>query len=185
MIVRTLVVFTTLLALSGAAYAKKTTFNSVPANIADAPVADDFLRVERRDDTHIYRWNVHMPDGNIWISQTWAGRYWPEAYYSSESHVLGRFEKNGFSNFRQVKSTAYAGSQWGYMAIARYKRGRTCVVGIVLDNDNYDHDGPWGGTLLGYVADCGSGAEGRYDEWRTWFRSFKRVPLGYNAHLDR
>ena len=53
MIVRTLIVFTILLALSGAAYAKKTTFNSVPANIADAPVADDFLRVERRDATHV------------------------------------------------------------------------------------------------------------------------------------
>ena len=185
MIVRILVVFAILTVLPGATYAEKTTFNSVPANIADAPAADDFLRVERQDVTHIHRWKVRFPNGNVWIATLHAGRYWPEAGYSSESRVLKRFEKNGFRNFRRVRSTAYAGSQWGHMAIAHNKRDKMCIVGVVVDNDNHAHDGGQGGTLRAYVVDCRSGADWRYDEWRTWLRSFKRVPLGYNAHLDR
>ena len=176
---------TILIALPGAAYAEKTTFNSVPANIADAPAADDFLHVERHDRNNVFRWKVRFPGGNIWIAKTHPGRYWSDGLYSSESRVLKMFEKSGFRNFRKVKSTAYAGSQWGYMAIANNKRDKTCVVGVVMDNDNHSHDGSMGGTLRGYAVDCRSGADWRYDEWRTWLRSFKGVPSSYNANLDQ
>ena len=173
-----------LVAFLGAARADSTTFNSVPANITDAPVANDFLHAERRDKAHVFQWVARFPNGYVWITALHSGRYWPEANYSSESRVLKQFKKNGFSNFSRVESTAYAGSQWGYMTVAD-SGSRECVVGIVLDNDNHTHDGDQGGTLHGYVVDCGSGAAGRFNEWRTWFRSFKRVPLGYNALLDR
>ena len=167
----------------GEAEAKDTTFSRVPANIADAPVSI-WHNVQRRDRGNAFRWRAAFDGGSVWVSAMHPGRYWSNAPYSSKSRVLGIFKKDGFQNFRRVESTTYAGSQWGYMAVADWK-DQSCIVGVVLDNDSFDHDGPSGGTLLGYAIDCGSGAVGRFDEWRTWFRSFKRVPLGYNAALDR
>ena len=136
---RVLTVLFVSIAMLGAAHAKKATFNSIPANIADAPV-DDFLHVERRDVTHVYRWKATIPGGSIWIAHLWGGRYWPEWRYSSKRKVLDQFRNDNFENFRRVTSTAFAGSQWGYMALAEW-RDRRCVVGVVMDNDNHVHDG--------------------------------------------
>lgn len=180
---RSLVVFIVLSISLGAAQAKDPDFNSVPANIADAPVYV-WHGIRRADRGHMFRWRAGFDGGSVWIAELHAGRHWPEWRYSSKSNVLGIFKKNGFENFRRVESIAYAGSQWGYMAVADWK-DKSCVVGVVLDNDNHSHYGGQGGTLRGYATDCGSGAIGRFGEWHAWLRSFKRVPLGYNAALDR
>ena len=169
--------------LFGTAQADSTTFNSVPANIADAPVKE-WRSVERRDQTNVFRWQARFRGGAIWIAALHPGRYWHAWQYQSESKVLKTFKKNGFTNFRRVESTTSHGSQWGYMALAE-KNYNDCIIGVVLDNDNHSHDGDTGGTLRGYVQDCGTGAKQRFDDWLTWFRSFKRVPLGYNIRLDR
>ena len=178
---RLITILTVAFCLSGAAHAKSPTFSDVPANIADAPV-DKFLYVERRDVTYVHRWKVKIPDGNIWISKIWNGRYWSDGPYTSKSTVLGNFRKDGFHNFKRVESTG-RGSQWGYMAIADWKN-KSCIVGVVLDQNDHSHDGPSGGTLKGYATDCREGSEDRYDAWMAWFRSFKSVPFGYNATLD-
>ena len=120
----------------------------------------------------------------MWISAIHPGKYWPEAGYSTESRVVKDFKKWGYENIRRVESTAYAGSQWGYMALAN-RKGRECVVGLVLDSGDFSHDGGQGGNLRGFATDCGSDAASRFDDWLTWFRSFKRVPSGYNATLDK
>ncbi|MCY4318641.1 MAG: hypothetical protein OXE76_05505 [Alphaproteobacteria bacterium] len=172
------------LAACGAAQADSTTFNTVPANIADAPVKE-WRGVERRDQSNVSRWQVRFRGGSVWIAAIHPGKYWQAWSYQSESRALKAFRKDGFDNFRRVESTAYAGSQWGYMALAE-RGGADCMVGVVLDQDNLDHDGSNdGGRLRAYAYECTSGAVGRFDDWLTWFRSFKRVPLGYNAHLDR
>ena len=181
---RILIASVFLAGLFGAAQADSTTFNSVPANIADAPVKE-WRGVERRDQTHVFRWHARFRGGAIWIAALHPGRYWHAWQYQSESKVLKIFKESGFENFRRIESTAYAGSQWGYMAVAD-RNGSKCIVGVVLDNDSFDHDGSNdGGKLRAYVYECTSGAVGRYDDWLTWFRSFKRRPLGYNARLDR
>ena len=180
---RSLIAAVGLVASFGIAQADSTTFNSVPANIADAPVKT-WRNVQRADAAGVFRWNARFDNGGIWISAIHPGSYWSAAPFTSRSTVLGMFKEEGFNDFRRTESTAYAGSQWGYMAVADW-RGKSCVVGLVLDNDGFDHDGPSGGTMQSYVFDCGAGAAGRFDEWHTWFRSFKRVPLGYNVLLDR
>lgn len=173
-----------LLALAPAAgEAKPTSFSTVPANIADAPV-QQWRDVARMDKGDAYRWRIRFPGGFMWISELHAGRYWPAWKYESESHVLQLFENGGHSGFRRIEATRSHGSKWGYIAMSN-KDGRTCVVGIVLDNDSHSHDGEMGGTLRGYAVDCGPGAESRFGEWKTWFRSFRRVPPGRNAALDR
>ncbi len=183
---RSLIAAVGLVASFGVAQADSATFNSVPANIADAPVKT--WRNVQRADTEIgvngFGWKAHFDSGGIWIWMAAPGSYWPEAPFTSESGVLKKFKEWGFSNFGRVESTAYAGSQWGYMAVADW-RGKSCVVGVVLDDDNLSHDGGQGGSIQGFAFDCGAGAAGRFDDWHTWFRSFKRVPLGYNALLDR
>ena len=163
--------------------AKPASFSTVPANIADAPV-QKWRDVARVDKGHTYRWRIRFPGGLMWISELHAGRYWPAWKYESESSVLGILKKGGHSDFRRVEDIRSHGSKWGYMAISN-RRGATCVVGTVLNNDGHSHDGETGGTLRGYAVDCGAGAESRFDDWKTWFRSFKRAPSGYNAALDR
>ena len=175
---------TVLLALApGPGDARPASFSNVPANIADAPVKE-WRSVERADKGDAYRWKLLFSRGYMWISRLHSGRYWPAWKYESESGVLGMLEKGGHSGFRRVESTASHGSKWGYMTISD-KDGATCVAGIVLINDDHSHDGETGGTLRGYAVDCGAGAESRFDDWKTWFRSFKRAPSGYNAALDR
>lgn len=163
--------------------ARPASFSDVPANIADAPVKA-WRSVERADKGNTYQWKLLFSGGYMWISELHAGRYWPAWKYESESGVLGMLEKGGHSGFRRVESTASHGSKWGYMAISN-KDNATCVAGIVLNNDGHSHDGETGGTLRGYAVDCGAGAESRFGGWKTWFRSFKRAPSGYNAALDR
>ncbi len=163
--------------------ARPVSFSDVPANIADAPVKA-WRSVERTDKGNTYRWKLLFSGGFMWISELHAGRYWPAWKYESESGVLKMLEKGGHSGFRRIESTASHGSKWGYMAISN-KNGATCVAGIVLNNDGHSHDGETGGTLRGYAVDCGPGAENRFGDWKTWFRSFKRAPSGYNAALDR
>ena len=168
----------------GAAHAKDATFNSVPANVADAPVTE-WRSVERLDKDYRFIWKLVIPNGAVWIQELHKGRYWAEWRFSSEKTVLKDFRSRGWKNIHNVESIAYAGSQWGYMAIANWKNGQECVLGKVLDNDNHSHDGGDGGTLQGYAADCGPGAAGRFGAWKIWFRSFKRVPLSYNIGLDK
>ena len=171
----------------GNALAKEATFNSVPANIVDAPVSD-WRSVKRQDKTYTFQYKVSFSKGNgvIWIYELHKGRYWQEWRFSSKSKILNELKEVGWKNIRNVENIAYAGSQWGYMAIANWKNtNRECIVGKVLDNDNHSHDGGQGGTLQGYAVDCRIGAKNLFDEWYSWFKSFKRVPFGYNAALDK
>ncbi len=163
------------------------TFNGVPANIADAPV-EDWISVKKTHlkDKRRFMYRMRFPYSNVWVYELYKGIYWPEARFSSESRMVKQFKESGWKNIRNVESVAYAGSQWGYMAIEDWKESyKDCVIGRVLDSDNHSHDGGGGGTLQAYIADCNSDAENRFDQWKTWLKSFKRVPLGYNAKLDK
>ena len=170
-------------ALADMGHAKPASFSDVPANIADAPVGD-WLSVERRDEGSAYRWRAVFDGGAIWVSELHAGRYWPAARYQSESGVLEMLKKGGHSSFKRVEDVRAFGSKWGYMALSS-REGWTCIAGIILANDNHGHDGEMGGTLRAYVTDCGRGVEDRFGDWKTWFRSFKRVSSSYNAGLEK
>lgn len=168
--------------LAGTAHAQSTSFSSVPANIADAPV-DRWIGVERADEHEVYQWRIRIQNGVILVSQLWRGIYWPEAWYSSEKRVLKFFRNSGLDNFRRIESTAAYGSRWGYIAMGKYKSA-DCVIGTVMGRNDFHHDGEDGGNLRGFAIDCGNNAESRYDDWKTWLRSFKHTPEGYNAKLD-
>lgn len=171
-----------LIAIAGLSYAEAADFSSVPANIADAPV-DRWIGVERADRHQVYRWTLRIPDGIVVVSQLWRGVYYPEARYSSEENVLRMFQREGLDNFRRVESTASHGSRWGYIAMGKHGTA-DCLAGIVMGRNDFHHDGEDGGNLEGFALDCGRNAESRYGDWKTWLRSFKQVPEGYNAKLD-
>lgn len=168
--------------VAGLAHAKPATFSSVPANVADAPVTG-WMGVEREDRHQLYQWRLRIPNGSILVSRLWNGIYFPESRYSSEKTVLDIFGKTGLDNFRRVESTASHGSRWGYIAMGKYQTA-DCVIGVVMARNDHQHDGPDGGNIRAFVFDCGGNAESRYDDWKTWLRSFKQVPEGYNAKLD-
>ena len=170
------------IAVADSSHAKSTTFSSVPANIADAPV-DRWIGVERADQYQMYQWRVRIPNGMILVSRTWNGIYWPESMFSSKDSALEIFRQAGLDNFRRIESTASHRSRWGYMAMGKYK-STDCIAGVSMDRNDHHHDGPDGGNLRRFVLDCGRNAESRYGDWGTWLRSFKQAPEGYNAKLD-
>ena len=178
----TLVTFSFGLGLIGSAMAwEKVTFNSVPANIADSPV-DEWHYVERERGNGITTWYLSFDDSSeMWIEVTDPGRYWRASGFTEDKWI--QYAKDwGFNGFRRIESLRWGG-QWGVIAIAT-RDERPCVILGVLDKDNFGHDGVQGGTLRMDAGVCGVSVPIRFDEWKAWGKSFKRVSSGYNSALD-